>query len=228
MRRIYFRRHKKSQAAVEMGIFAAFIFVVLGVLFNYIEILNYDQMATMESFRRGLNFAGNNNSVVSYNLMRHRKSVNVQGDLGQGSRAQSQGAAQVYWAVPFVGESPKSDLVYKINDESNPFQDMLQVNFGQIFSSLYQDASAQTGGKETYLGQGKTLQASVGMKSDKTATMQDKVDVTFEGSWGFTRPTGKQFYLEVTPEGFYKYVSAAGDKPIVERVRDWNPNGLPK
>jgi len=218
---IYIKK-KKAQSVVEMGFFAGVIILVFSMLFSYTESLNYVQMGTMEAFRRGLHYANNNNSQVSYQLNRHRRAANFQEGFGQGSASEFGGAAQIYWAVPFVGESANSELIYKIDnvEELGP----------SLLPSVYGNAVRLSKDNEANLND---LQKQ---ETDGDLTVNDKnyvknyTDVWFEGEFGMNLPLmGGTYYLDIQ-EGiydkehqFYVYKKQTGgeEAPIIKKTREW-------
>ncbi len=106
----------KAQAVLELAIFAALILSVFGSILYYVQKLNDEQMAIMESFRRALHKANHNNAVVTYTVFEDKRRADVNAPL-KGSEFRNSAYASVYWAVPYVGERPNSLRYYKINNQ---------------------------------------------------------------------------------------------------------------
>ena len=109
---------KKSQAIVEMGVFAGVTLLALGILVSYVAKMNSDQYMLMESFRYALKKAHDENKIVAYGTWDDRRQTSVQSPI-VGEKITSSGAGYVHWAMPSVedkGEDPEKALYVRINE----------------------------------------------------------------------------------------------------------------
>jgi len=109
---------KKSQALVEMGVFAGVTLMVLGILVTYVAKMNSDQYTLMESFRYALKKAHDENRIVAYGTWDDRRQTSVKEPI-VGEKIQSSGAGYVHWAIPSVenkGKNPEKKLYVRINE----------------------------------------------------------------------------------------------------------------
>ncbi len=107
---------------MEFGLFGAIIIVVFGTIIAYSQRLNDKHYVLMQNFRNALKKAHDGNAAISYTTIEERLHANVSSPFEK-SRSTISASSQVYWAVPYAGESPNSETYYKINDEEILFDD---------------------------------------------------------------------------------------------------------
>jgi len=107
---------RRAQTVLEFGLFGAIILVVFGTIVAYTQRLNDRQYTLMENFRTALKKAHDENAAISYTTLEDRFNVNIHSPFEK-SRSTPSASSQVYWAVPYAGESPNSNTYYRVNDE---------------------------------------------------------------------------------------------------------------
>lgn len=107
---------KKAQTVLELGLFGAIIIIVFGTLVSYTQRLNDNQYTLMKNFRAALKKAHDENAVVSYTTLEDVRHADINSPM-EGSRTTLSASNYIYWAVPFVGDTPNSRTYYNINDE---------------------------------------------------------------------------------------------------------------
>jgi len=119
-------KNQKGQAIVEMALFGSFILIIFATLLSYIQRMNEQQYVQMETFRNAL-YLGNTytysngkkgtGASVQFTNMQTRKLIDLSGGFRKGSNQTISSSANVYWAQPKVGETGKSLVAYKVNED---------------------------------------------------------------------------------------------------------------
>jgi hypothetical protein len=123
--KIFNKKSKNGQAAVELAIFGSLILLAFSVVLMYGQRLDTQQHVKMEAFRRALQKAYERNGSVSYTLKREGRSFNLFGGFGQGQPSTESATASVLWQKGMPGEQvasgaemkQESYAYYRINDQ---------------------------------------------------------------------------------------------------------------
>jgi hypothetical protein len=101
------KQSKKAQALVELGIMASLMILAIGTMATFIAKLNSDQYIQMESFRRALKKAHDENKLIAYGMWDDRRMVDANMPI-IGSKNTHSAAGFVHWSVPSVLENSNS------------------------------------------------------------------------------------------------------------------------
>jgi len=88
---------------VELSVFAALVLIAFTFLVVYMQKMNGEQYVLMEGFRRSLQMANDNNSVVSYSQIEDKTQTDIDEPLGRDGVMRSE-SSYVHWSVPDVEE----------------------------------------------------------------------------------------------------------------------------
>ncbi len=108
---------KKAQALVEMGILGGLVIMAIGTMALFLARANVDQFILMESFRRALKKAHDDNECIGYGMWDDRRIIDINQPIIDSKTAHS-GAGFAMWAIGDVtgsGESPEGKLYVAIN-----------------------------------------------------------------------------------------------------------------
>jgi hypothetical protein len=123
-------RTQKGQSVVELAIMGGIILMLFGIILSHIQRLNDQQYVEMETFRRALEKANTYRGVnsegagasVQLTQMQNRRHSDLSPEFRKGSPSSAGHSANVFWAVPKVGEEPDNLIVYKINEDEEVFK----------------------------------------------------------------------------------------------------------
>ena len=117
--------NRKGQSIVELSILGSVLLMLFGYILSNMQSLNDNQYLGMETFRRALEKANTYRGAdsegagasVQMTAMQNRRNVDLSAEYRQGAATSVGASANVFWAVPKVGEQPESLIVYKINED---------------------------------------------------------------------------------------------------------------
>lgn len=220
--------NKKGQAVLELGLFAAIILLILGVLLSNMQRLNDQQYVQMESFRRALAKAhtyetasapDNRGAAVQMMLLQNRRHVDLSGNFRKGNEQSLSGSSSVFWAVPFQGEGGRpteSALVLRVNEDQHEID-----NLPQEFKGV---EDIDTKGSSSFTETTTKEEHPDGIINSNKSTLKDTITTTFV-SKAKEGEEGKKIW-EVTQgvyrdaDGQYKYSESHVDTEV-ERGQTW-------
>ncbi len=88
----------KAQSVVELATFGTLILIAFNFLLSYGQEMDNRQRAKMESFRRALARAYQENTAVDYTVYQDIRNVDLFSNYAQGSPSALQGSGSVFWA----------------------------------------------------------------------------------------------------------------------------------
>ncbi|MFH0763271.1 MAG: hypothetical protein V1925_05230 [Candidatus Omnitrophota bacterium] len=119
------RTKEKGQALIELAVFGSIILIVFGILLSFIQQFNNQQYAAMETFRRALEKANTYQgktsegagASVQFIMSQNRRQADLSGGFRKGASTSVGSSANIFWAVPKVGNNPESLVVMRINED---------------------------------------------------------------------------------------------------------------
>jgi len=147
-------KNQKAQAVVELAIFGSLILLLFGVLLSFMQRENDQQYVQMETFRRALEkactYQGETSegagASVQMSLMENRRHVDLASGFRKGAPSSSGYSANIFWAIPKIGEQAENLIVYKINDDEKTwnYRDFIPEANDDTQSFRIEDTSVDT------------------------------------------------------------------------------------
>lgn len=155
----------KAQATTELAIFGSLILVCFAILISYGMSLQEQQILQQQAFRKALEKSYNDNAFVSYNIVKHPRTVNLFGKFGEGGRSSTSAGASVAWCL---GE-PEEKSYYQINEDTVEIPGDSEI------------VDVETEAGTTYAGQERRSEDSAGIttykKADSVETLTTRLKV---------------------------------------------------
>jgi len=147
-------KNRKGQSIIELTIFVSLILLIFGILLSYLQRMNDQQYAEMETFRRALQkactYQGESSegagASVQYTMMQNRRHVDLTSGFRKGSPTTTGYSSNVFWAIPKVGSQAESLIVYKINDDEKAwnYRDFVPKDQDETRSFRIDDTNVET------------------------------------------------------------------------------------
>lgn len=144
---------KMGQAITEMAIFGSLIIVVFGTMLYYSQSMKEQQIVEMLAFRKALFQAYEDNSYVSYQVIRDKRFVSPNNAFGNKDRATVSGSAAIYWSNKNE-DGGKEGSYLIINEDKIQLQGSIRTGTSE---PLFNDDPKQNGGG-TWVKFGKPIQ----------------------------------------------------------------------
>lgn len=229
---------------MELAVFGSMILLLFGVLLSYMQRENDQQYLQMETFRRALEKActydGKKSegagASVQMTVMENRRHVDLSSGFRKGSPSSSDYSANIFWAVPQVGEQAANLIVYKINDDEKTwnYRDFIPEEKDEAWSFRIEDTPVDTFTKfdETMIKQENTVKIVNTRKSNLSDTIVTTINYTIRAEDGDIDPENDPIVdgpkpLWSTTQGLYKdssggyKYSEAAINTVVQQERAW-------
>ncbi|MCU0666744.1 MAG: hypothetical protein MUF05_06595 [Candidatus Omnitrophica bacterium] len=235
---------EKGQAVIELAIFGGLILFLFGMLISYMQRLNDQQYTKMEAFRRalqkGCTYIGSESegagASVQYTLLQNRRNADFS-SFKKGSPQTVSGSANVFWAVPKVGEQPENTMTYRINEDeyTRKFRDYISEDDEENRSLRVEDMTTESNlefeenvnKQEDYGGisniKGSSLKERI--RTTIPYTIRENDDDSNDDNdkiiSGGNLVDVEQYIYRDPVDGQYKYSSKASKDGTVERTQQW-------
>lgn len=236
--------NQKAQAIVELAIFGSLILLLFGVLLSFMERENDQQYVQMETFRRALEkactYQGETSegagASVQMTVMENKRHVDLSSGFRKGSPSSSGYSANIFWAIPKIGEQAENLIAYKINDDEKTwnYRDFIPEENDETRSFRIEDTSvdASTNFDETIIKEEDAAKIVNTRKSTLSDTMTTNINYSVRAKDGDNDPEndpiveGPKTLWSITQglykdsSGEYKYSEAASGSQV-EQEKTW-------